>query len=426
MVPAFGFSVGDFVQLIAFGASSEFQHVMLELGALQKILSQLAALTPNEHNAHHVNAIRGMALACQVPLQEFLVKIEHYEKTLGPWARTSLSVAAKKAKWAVFVAEDVVKFRALISAKIISINLLLCLQISETISTQGRRAGKRHNQLMMSIEMHRSKIDSLSKESREMRDDMIHSQRSTNRKISELKGDIESKLEKVSENTTRLAQSYNSMNLLLFSSRASFFCLRVLSAQVLNFLRAFPAEIRALLEKILRVNMQMYATLVRIQTQLASSPQFPGTENIVFEDGLGVVRELPYEWFKHWEVSHYDGLRHLSSQPGHFPGLVTLFRIVDAFWNMAYLRKEEGEEIEFYRNLGIHSTGKSHEDLLLATDGLALRLGFAVFREKALSSAHLDKPVPLIDWPHQIWNGEVRIEANHIAAEDGQGFSESN
>ncbi|CAG8954558.1 hypothetical protein HYFRA_00004475 [Hymenoscyphus fraxineus] len=593
MVPAFGFSVGDFIQLVdlctriskalrntAFVASSEFQHVMLELGALQKILSQLAALTPNEHNIHHVNAIRGMALACQVPLQEFLVKIEHYENPLGLWARTSLNVAAKKAKWAVFVAEDMM-------------------------------SRKRHNQLMMSIEIHRSKIDSLSKESREMRDDIIHSQRSTNRKISELKGDIESKLEKVSENTTRLARSYNSMNLLLSSSRASFFYLRVLPAQVLNFLRTFPAEIRALLEKILRANMQMYATLVRIQTQLASSPRFPGTENIVFEDGLGVVRELPYGWFKHWEtfsgllqvefkdtpgrnkimrgeyyltssrwpstaiqpenwqVSIYPGVRitmhilminevygyvcprpgcgqilrfrpdkltstncewcgsnctifapanshprkrlvenalskvleiqvkveeelkllgfweifsayldkvdwtprcfatrieaeaecstrfcrhtlsehssdgleifpetfplitqlsHLLSQPGHFPGLVALFRTVDTFWNMAYLRKEEGKEIEFYRNLGVHSTGKSHNDLLLATDGLALRLGFAVFREKALSSAHLDKPVSLIDWLHRIWNGEEKLAVNDVGESKNtneQRFSET-
>lgn len=244
-----------------------------------------------------------MALACQFPLQEFLNEIDHYSKSLGPWASNPLSGAAKKAKWAIFVSEDVAKFRALISAKTISISLLLSLQISETVSTHESRAGIRHNQLMMNIEMHRSKIDSLAKEARGMKDETVNVQRITNRRICDLESNLDSKLGNISENTTRLARSYNALKAGLFSTRVSLLTLHSLPAQITTFLSTFSAETRALLERILQINMQIYSTLYRIQDQLASSPSLASSECILFEDGLGIVRELPYEWFKYWEVS---------------------------------------------------------------------------------------------------------------------------
>ena len=112
MSVGFGFSVGDFLSasgmvLIlhllasltwillelctkvanalndATGASAEYQHVVLELQALQDALSRLASLEPTESNVNHVNAIRGIALACQLLLRDFLSNIERYEKTIG-------------------------------------------------------------------------------------------------------------------------------------------------------------------------------------------------------------------------------------------------------------------------------------------------------------------------------------------------------
>lgn len=245
-----------------------------------------------------------MAFSCQFPLQEFFNKIEYYEKHLGPWARNSLSGAAKKAKWGVFVSEEVAKFRALISAKTISISLLLSIQISETLSTHESRAGKRHNLLMMNIEMHRSKLDSLSKEAREVKEQLVNSQRSTSKKIRNLEQKLDSKLGKLTENITRLAQSYKVLKTGLSSSGVSLLNLRGLPAQIIAFIGTFPSEIRNLLAKILHINMQMYSTLLRVQDQLASSPTLNSLACIIFEDGLGVVRELPYEWFKYWEVSH--------------------------------------------------------------------------------------------------------------------------
>lgn len=162
MTPAFGFSVGDFVNTIresvsailqvrctnsqslidlirkiskalkeVGGASSEYQDVVIELKGLKYALQHLEALEPTEDNIGHVNAIRGMALACRLPLQEFMIKLEKYESSLGPWAeRRSFRTAPRKAQWAISFRPEVEKLRTLVAAKQSSINLLLAVQCS--------------------------------------------------------------------------------------------------------------------------------------------------------------------------------------------------------------------------------------------------------------------------------------------------------
>ena len=113
------------------GASSEYQAAVIELKGLKHALQHLQALEPTEDNLSHVNAIRGMALACQLPLRDFLTKLERFESSLGPWAdRTKYRGAGRKARWAVEFAAEVEKLRAIVAAKQISINLLLATHTS--------------------------------------------------------------------------------------------------------------------------------------------------------------------------------------------------------------------------------------------------------------------------------------------------------
>ena len=103
----------------------------MELKGLEHVLQRLEALEPTDDNISHVNAIRGMAFACKVPLQEFITKLDKYESWLGPWQdRTHFRGAAYKAKWAVSFGQEVEKLRAVVAAKQISINLLLTTQCS--------------------------------------------------------------------------------------------------------------------------------------------------------------------------------------------------------------------------------------------------------------------------------------------------------
>lgn len=113
------------------GASTEYQLVIIELKSLENILRHLETLQPTEDNVTHINAIRGMALACQLPLRDFMVKLEKYESTLGPFAdNKSLRAMARKSKWAVVFAQEVERLRAMVAAKNISLNLLLAMNTS--------------------------------------------------------------------------------------------------------------------------------------------------------------------------------------------------------------------------------------------------------------------------------------------------------
>ena len=108
------------------GASNEYQLAIVDLHGLENALQLLGTLEPTEDNINHTNAIRGMSLACRLPLREFLTKLERYEPTLGVSAkRASFRGVGCKAKWAVSFAEEVERLRALVAAKTVSINLLL-------------------------------------------------------------------------------------------------------------------------------------------------------------------------------------------------------------------------------------------------------------------------------------------------------------
>lgn len=113
------------------GASTEYQHAIIELKGLKNVLRRLESLEPDQDNENHINAIRGMALACQFPLREFLTKLEKYEASLGPFSNPKwYRGVPQKSKWAVKFAEEVEKLRALVAAKTLSISLLLALDLS--------------------------------------------------------------------------------------------------------------------------------------------------------------------------------------------------------------------------------------------------------------------------------------------------------
>lgn len=74
-----------------------------------------------EDNANHVNATRGVALTCRIPLQEFSIKLQKYKTSLWPFnvrQRGPLKAVGRKSQWAIFMSEEVAGLRAAISAKV--------------------------------------------------------------------------------------------------------------------------------------------------------------------------------------------------------------------------------------------------------------------------------------------------------------------
>jgi hypothetical protein len=115
------------------GAATEYQHLVLELQILERTLQYLQGLKVTESNKEHVNAIRCMALTCQIPLRDFLDGISKFEATLGPFAtlrKSSLRSVGHKARWALFISSEIMKLRTAVGAKVLSINLLLSTHTS--------------------------------------------------------------------------------------------------------------------------------------------------------------------------------------------------------------------------------------------------------------------------------------------------------
>ena len=141
MAVAFGFSTGDFIAAIgliakvtdalkdANGASAEYQQVVLQLSGLKRTLLHLEKLEPNEFNADHVNAIRCMAVSCKLPLQQFLDDIQKYEKSLAADSERKIGrKSVRKVQWGIYMEKEVAKMRSMITAQVMSINLLLSAQ----------------------------------------------------------------------------------------------------------------------------------------------------------------------------------------------------------------------------------------------------------------------------------------------------------
>ncbi|KAI9783622.1 MAG: hypothetical protein M1816_001213 [Peltula sp. TS41687] len=328
MVPAFGFSVGDFISAInlvkkvskalktAGGASSDYQLVSIELRGLKHVLRQLEALEPTEDNVSHVNAIRGMALACQLPLRDFLAKLEKYETSMGPFAnRISLLGAHHKAKWALSMAEDVEKLRALVAGKVISINLLLATHSSQTMSRIESRGKRDHKDLMTKILEQRQSLHLL--------DDGIQA---VTDQISQSQGSLETRLDVMSTTANNLQTSV--MNL------------RGLGSQVIAFMGTFSAEFQVLLRKIIHTDQQMYNLLLQIQQRISASPTTTLQSNIKFEDVLGRTRELPYEYFRHWEPFEGFLRAEFKGIPGESKVLDGQYHILDSKRQCALISKE--------------------------------------------------------------------------------------
>jgi hypothetical protein len=88
--------------------SSQYQDLLPELNTLYRTLQVMERLELTEENASHVNAIRGIALACQLPLRDFLSKLGEYEASPSPFStQYPFQAAERKTQWAVAMDEDI-------------------------------------------------------------------------------------------------------------------------------------------------------------------------------------------------------------------------------------------------------------------------------------------------------------------------------
>jgi hypothetical protein len=244
-----------------------------------------------------------MALACSLPLQDFLSKLERYEAAISPFATgRSVRSAGKKAEYAVFMSEEVKTMRTMISGKVISINLLLGTHASETLSRTEAQLSANQGKLL--AELAGAKDDMI-----KVRDDIasMHTDTSSSREqlleaMATSSSRIVDDVGQINSNTASSMRSISAVAIRVGSLSASMSTLYGLGTQILSILRVFPAELRTVLQNVIRTNVQMYAILLEVQRKISLSPTLALESNIRIEDALGQVRSLPFEWFRHWEV----------------------------------------------------------------------------------------------------------------------------
>lgn len=246
------------------GASSEYQAVIQELGHLEKLLVELKDAQPSngEASSEYLVALKGMALECQIPLSEFHEKLrKKYEKTLGARSSSFRSMT-HKAKWSVFVAEEVTKLRAVVGAKVVNINLLLSWQ------AKSEMAQMRANFSDHVAEVNKRMIDSdnCRKEN--------HTQSTNN-------------LTKIYS----LAQAVNSSVTSICS----------VANQLLEFFKTFSPQIMEQVQRLSSGNQMILESILTLQRRIPQDMRI--ADSFIFEDALGRKISLPYEYFKDWEVS---------------------------------------------------------------------------------------------------------------------------
>ena len=141
MFPPFGFSVGDFINVIGLintirkalrdvgGAEHEVRMLLLDLQQLELVLTQLKdGEWGKAGDTCHVNAVRGVALSGNHILSDFLQKVESFRDTLSrqPCSTASkVTRSTKKVQWTISMKEEISQFRLSIISKIVTISLLL-------------------------------------------------------------------------------------------------------------------------------------------------------------------------------------------------------------------------------------------------------------------------------------------------------------
>lgn len=78
---------------------------------------------------------------------------------------------------------------------------------------------------------------------------------------------------------------------------------RQFGQQIMHYLNAFSGKIQGLLRAILQSNLQTYQLMLQMQQNISPRPTNLLESNIRFEDVLGEFKELPYVYFRHWEVN---------------------------------------------------------------------------------------------------------------------------
>ncbi|KAE8454415.1 hypothetical protein EG329_000037 [Mollisiaceae sp. DMI_Dod_QoI] len=332
--PAFGFSFGDIVAAIKIlndirkalrdtgGAKDEFQNVQIELQHLEILLEHLNRGTwSHSGDAGHLNAIKGMASTCQVPLREFLTKIEKYGLQFKELEshRGKLRTQGKKVQWAISMKEEVEKFRAIIVAKVATITLLIQpYMVATMLKIEAKSQAILDNSTVSQAQIRecREEFNEVTNEMRkaateraalnERNDTLIRICTGTRVGIEDFRKLSQTRHLETNRHLRRLQHEQSrGLMMILSQTRAltsSVNSLENLVRQLVTLFGGFTSNILKILGLTLKTDLEIYTLLREVHCTILRQPLLGKADSILFTDALGRTRTLPYEFFQHWEV----------------------------------------------------------------------------------------------------------------------------
>lgn len=162
---AFGFSVGDFVTVTKIivdislslrdvgGSASEYQELLREFGGLQQALGSVEKLKAIPDLQPAIDQIKCVALACRIPLTDFLSSIRKYEESLGTGkSRGRLLDWRYKAQWS-FRQNDLVKLQGYLNVHVGTINAMLLAHGLEVMHIAAETSQANQNNLQTKLDL---------------------------------------------------------------------------------------------------------------------------------------------------------------------------------------------------------------------------------------------------------------------------------
>ena len=134
-VPAFGFSVGDFITRINLAidvvnacrdtgrVSSQYEKTLVEFKAYLAILRRLQDPTVSTNAV-----VNSLASSCEGPVNDFMAKVEKYKASLAKSTVSSMHTFPRKAQWALVAKKAVDELKSLIAVPLCAISVELVLE----------------------------------------------------------------------------------------------------------------------------------------------------------------------------------------------------------------------------------------------------------------------------------------------------------
>jgi hypothetical protein len=263
------------------GASSEYQHVLVELEALDRTLELLQGHELFQSNVAQINAIRAIVLTCRIPLQEFLKQLEKYENSMGPFAtkKASFSAFARKSQWAVLMADDVARLRSTIGAKVLSIQLLLGIHISSSLSRIEAHAHEARDAANADALEHKADIAALCKA------------------VGNSASDQQQSLCRLDNKADSAAVTLGVISSTVARTATTIVTIKDVALQLLLLIREVPQHVREAFEPLVRTNSEIFTMVREIHMVIVRAPS-PSREFPCSKEPSGVCRDLSHETYR--------------------------------------------------------------------------------------------------------------------------------